>query len=88
VRLYFQEPWFGKQNGGTGGASSRIFDVWCNGIPLLHHFDILQEANTDPVIKTFDHVQATAQGKIELYFTPVVNYPIVDAIEVLPESPQ
>jgi hypothetical protein len=85
VRLYFQEPWFGKQNGGTGGPSSRIFDVWCNGVALLRNFDILREANSDPVVKTFDHVQATAQGKIELSFTPVVNYPIVDAIEVLPE---
>jgi len=85
VRLFFQEPWFGKQNGGTGGPSSRIFDVWCNGVALLSNFDILREASSEPVSKTFDNIQATAQGKIELDFTPVVNYPIIDAIEVMPE---
>jgi hypothetical protein len=37
------------------------------------------------VVKTFDNVQATAQGKIELIFSPVINYPLVNAIEVLPE---
>jgi hypothetical protein len=85
VRLYFQEPWFGKQNGGTGGAHSRVFDLSCNGVPLLTNFDILSEAGSLPTIKTFDNIQATAQGKIELSFTPVVNYALINAIEVLPE---
>lgn len=86
VRLYFHEPWFGKQNGGTGGAESRVFDVWCNGAVLLRNFAILNEADASPVIKTFDHVESTAQGKIALDFIPVVNYPLIDAIEVLPED--
>jgi hypothetical protein len=85
VRLYFQEPWFGKENAGIGGPGSRVFDVWGNGAVLLKDFDILKEAGSSPVVKTFDNVQATAQGKIELIFTPVVNYPLVNAIEVLPE---
>jgi hypothetical protein len=85
VRLYFQEPWFGKENAGIGGPGSRIFDVWGNGAVLLKDFDILKEAGSSPVMKTFDDVQATAQGKIELVFKPVVNYPLVNAIEVLPE---
>ena len=85
VRLYFQEPWFGKQNVGIGGPGSRVFDVWCNGVALLKDFDILNEAGSNPVVKTFDNVEATAQGKIELTFSPVVNYPLINAIEVLPE---
>jgi hypothetical protein len=36
-------------------------------------------------VKTLENVQATALGKVELYFTPVVDYPLVNAIEVLPE---
>jgi hypothetical protein len=82
VRLYFKEPWFGRENVGIGGPGSRVFDVWCNGGTLLKDFDILKEAGANPVVKTFDNVQATAQGKIELIFTPVMNYPLISAIEV------
>ncbi len=85
VRLYFQEPWFGNQNVGIGGSGSRVFDVWCNGVALLKDFDILNEAGTSPIVKTFDNVQATAQGKIQLNFSPNINYPLINAIEVLPE---
>jgi len=85
VRLYFQEPWFGKENAGIGGPGSRVFDVWCNGVGLLKDFDILNEAGSKPIVKTFDDVQATSQGKLEIFFSPVINYPLVNAIEVLPE---
>jgi hypothetical protein len=85
VRLFFHEPWFGKQNGASGGPGSRIFDVSCNGTMLLRNFDIMAEAGSNPVVKTFDNIEATAQGKIELSFIPVVNYPMVNAIEVVPE---
>lgn len=85
VTLYFSEPWFGKHNWGNGGPGSRIFNVSCNGRMILENFDIMAEGGTNPVTKTFDNIQATAQGKIELSFIPVVNYPIVDAIEVLAE---
>lgn len=85
LRLHFLEHWFGVQNGGTGGAGSRIFDVSCNGSMLLKDFDIYREAGPEPLVKIFPHIQPTAQGKIELYFTPVVNYPSISAIEILPE---
>ena len=86
VRLYFREPWFGKENGSSGGPGSRVFDLTCNGVMLLKNFDILAEAASAPVVKTFDHIQATAGGRIELAFVPVSNYAIVDAIEVTPED--
>jgi hypothetical protein len=86
VRLYFREPWFGKENGGIGGPGSRVFDVTCNGEVLLKNFDILAEGGSAPVVKTIDNVQGNAGGRIELSFMPVVNYAVVSAIEVLPEE--
>jgi hypothetical protein len=86
VRLYFREPWFGKENGGTGGPGSRVFDVACNGEMLMKNFDILAASDSQPVVKTFDNIQATAGGKIEISFMPVINYAVVNAIEVLPEN--
>jgi hypothetical protein len=85
VTLYFSDPWFGKHNWGNGGPGSRVFDVSCNGKMILENFDILAEGGTNPVVKTFDNIPASAQGKIELSFIPVVNYPLVNAIEILPE---
>jgi hypothetical protein len=85
LKLYFLEHWFGIENGGTGGTGSRVFDVYCNGSTLLKRFDIFREARTGPLIKVFPHIEPTPQGKIEIYFTPGVNYPSVSAIEVIPE---
>jgi hypothetical protein len=86
IRLYFREPWFGRASGANGGRGSRVFDVDCNGVVLLKNFDIFAEAGSAPVVKTFDHVQATSRGTIELYFMPVTNYPLVNAIEVVPSE--
>jgi hypothetical protein len=86
VRLYFREPWFGKENGGFGGPGSRVFDVTCNGELLMKNFDILATAGSASIVKTFDNIQASASGRIDLSFLPVVNYPVVNAIEVLPAN--
>jgi hypothetical protein len=85
VTLYFSEPWFGEHKSVSGGPGSRIFNVSCNGIMILKNFDIIAEGRTNPVVKTFDNIQASTQGKIELSFIPVVNYPEINAIEVIPE---
>lgn len=85
LKLHFMEHWFGVQNGGIGGAGSRVFDVSCNGSMLLKGFDIFREAGSEPLVKTFPHIEPTSQGKIEIYFTPAVNYPSISAIEVIPE---
>jgi len=85
LKLYFLEHWFGVQSGAIGGVGSRIFDVSCNGSMLLKRFDIFHEAGTSPLVKTFPHIEPTAQGKLEIYFTPATNYPSVSAIEVIPE---
>jgi hypothetical protein len=85
VTLYFSEAWFGVKGGGPGGVGSRVFDVYCNGTTLLKDFDILREQESGVTIKTFRHVRPTAQGKLELSFVPVRNYPLINAIEVVPE---
>ncbi len=85
LKLYFLEHWFGVQSGAVGGAGSRVFDVSCNGVMLLKRFDIFQEAGTGPLIKTFPHIEPTAQGKLEIYFTPATNYPSMSAVEVIGE---
>ena len=86
VRLYFSEGWFGTGNGGPGGIGSRVFDVYCNGATLLKDFDILKQQRGGSVVITSHGVQPTAHGMLELYFTPVKNYPLINAIEVSPEG--
>ncbi len=52
---------------------------------LMKSFDIVAEGSgPKPIMKTFENVQATAGGRIELYFMPIVNYPVVNAIEIQP----
>jgi len=52
---------------------------------ILKHFDILQEAKSAPLTKAFFHIEPTGQDKIEINFVPVVNYPSLNAIEVVAE---
>ena len=86
VRLYFSEGWFGGSNGGLGGIGSRVFDVYCNGTTLLKDFDILSSQKTGASVMTFDHVSPTAHGMLDIEFTPVKNYPLINAVEIEPES--
>jgi hypothetical protein len=86
VRLYFSEGWFGSSNGGPGGTGSRVFDVYCNGATLLKDFDISRDQKSGAAVITVDRVKPTAHGMLELYFTPVKNYPLINAIEVEPEG--
>ncbi len=86
VKLYFRETWFGRQDGGSKAGGRRIFDVSVNGVKMLKEFDISAENNLDGIVKTFEHVEASPQGQIVIYLSPVVNYPLINAIEVLPEG--
>jgi hypothetical protein len=69
-----------------GAVGSRVFDVYCNGQTLLHNFDILAEGHGASVVKTFDHISPNTQGIISLQFAHVVNHPLVNAIEIVPEE--
>ena len=64
-----------------------MFNVMCNGVMLLDHFDIFKEAGSlHTISKTFYHLKPTAQGKLNLTFEPVRNNATISAIEVLDES--
>jgi hypothetical protein len=88
VNLRFAETWFGPGEPGAGGPGTRIFDVYCNGIALLRHFDIFRAAGgaQRAIEKSFHGITPNAQGKIELSFVPVVNYACINAIEVVDDS--
>jgi hypothetical protein len=88
LTLYFAERYFGPGMPGGGGVGSRVFDVMCNEDVLLRNFDIFKDAGgaNRAVVKSFHGLEANAQGKLMLRFTPVVNYALVDAIKVVDES--
>lgn len=88
LTLYFAEFYFGPDMAGGGGAGSRVFNVLCNGQTLLHDFDIFEEVGAlHAVTKTFHHLKASPQGKLNLTFEPIANYANISAIEVIDESP-
>jgi hypothetical protein len=87
VIMHFSETWFSPSNS-NGGEGSRVFDVYCNGMTLLKSFDIFKESGSvgsRPVVRAFHRVPASPQGKIDLNFVPIVNYALVNAIEVINE---
>lgn len=88
VTLRFCEGHYGPSNSGGGGAGSRLFDVYCNGVALLRNFDVFKEAGGEgrPVERTFSGVRPTAQGKIVLMFVPVKGMAFVNGIEVVEET--
>ncbi|MGH9402126.1 MAG: malectin domain-containing carbohydrate-binding protein [Terriglobia bacterium] len=88
LTLEFAETYFGSNNTGGGGAGSRVFDVYCNGVALLRNFDVFKQAGAEnrALNETFSGLRPNAQGKLVLRFVPVVNYASVNAIEVVDES--
>jgi hypothetical protein len=65
-----------------------VFDVYCNGTAILRNFDILKEARVPNrgIVETIHGLKANAQGKLVLWFVPVVDYATVRSIEVVDES--
>lgn len=83
VTLWMAERYWGAGNSGVGGVGSRVFDVDCNGVRLLQHFDILRASPTTGIVTVvFHHLRANALGKLNLNFVPVQNAAVVNAIEV------
>jgi len=84
LTLHFAETYFGPQNPGGQGVGSRLFHVYCNGVRLLHNFDISKEAGgaNRALAKTFHNLEPNPQGKLLLDFVPAKNYACVNALEV------
>lgn len=89
LRLYFAETFYGDDNTEGGGESSRIFDVFLNGAPLLSSFDPLSDAggsNTADA-RVFAGVSPAADGKLHLRFHAryaLKSVAILNAIEMIP----
>jgi hypothetical protein len=85
VTLRFSENYFGQGKVEHEDLGRRVFDVHCNGIALLQNFDILREAGAGSraVDRSFRRLKPNAQGKLIISFVPVIDYPVLNAIEVV-----
>jgi hypothetical protein len=54
----------------------------------VRNLDVLREAGGPlrQIKKTFRNLEPNAQGKLNLQFVPLVNYAMVNAIEVVGEA--
>lgn len=90
VRLHFAETFFSPliPEAYCQGVGCRVFDVTCNGVTLLHDFDIIKTAGGpfQPVVREFHGLHPNGQGKLLLSFSPSANYAEVRAIEVIDEA--
>lgn len=89
LSLHFAEEFVGPGNpAGAGGAGSRVFDVFCNGVALLRNFDVFKEAggNNRALVKTFQGLRPNSQGKLNVDFVPVRDYASLYALEVTDDN--
>lgn len=87
LSLYFAEEYFGAGGSRGGQPGTRVFDVTCNGVLLLHEFDLLKEAGmAQAVVKTFHGLTPNGQGALLVSFSPIHDYASLYALEVVDES--
>jgi Malectin domain len=83
LRLHFAETLYGENNLAGGGETSRIFEVFANGVQILRSFDVIGEVGADTAdTRTFKDISPAADGKLHLKFEPVTNPAIVSGIEI------
>ena len=89
LRLYFAETHYGPDTLSGGGETSRLFDVFLNGRALLRLFDIIKDAGGNDVadVRVFKDVGPAEDGKLHLRFAPLIDSPLLNALEVLPAPP-
>ena len=90
VNLHFAESFFSPMIPAAicHGAGCRVFDVTCNGVLLLHDFDIYQAAAGafHPLVRSFHGLKPNGQGKLLLAFSAKVDYAEVRGIEIVDEA--
>ena len=86
LRLYFVEREYGPGTTRGGGEISRLFHVDLNGNRLLTDFDIFSDANGTNVAdeRVFKDIAPASDGQLHLKFTEGINYPLLNAVEVVP----
>jgi hypothetical protein len=91
LTLYFAETIFSPLAPSSicRGQGCRVFEVSCNGVDLLHDFDVFRAAGGAfrPVVRSFHGLRPNGQGKLLVSFTSSVNYAEVRALEVVDEAP-
>ncbi|MGA7340588.1 MAG: malectin domain-containing carbohydrate-binding protein [Terracidiphilus sp.] len=88
LRLHFVETIFGPGTLAARGESSRVFSVALNGRPLLTDFDVLSDAGGAyrALTRVFKDVSPGSDGKVHLKFIRGFDQPLVNAIELAPET--
>lgn len=88
LRLHFVETTFGPGTFTARGESSRVFSVSLNGRPLLVDFDVLSEAGGAyrAFTRVFTGVSPSSDGMVHLKFIRQFDQPLVNAIELIPQS--
>jgi hypothetical protein len=85
LRLHFAETLYGENNVAGGGESSRVFNVYINGIEAMHEFDVISDAGPSAAdVRAFKDVTPAADGKLYLRFEAFANEPLLCAIEITP----
>jgi hypothetical protein len=89
LHLYFNEPEFGPDKIHGGGEASRVFNIESNGKSLLFQFDILRDTGINETAdeRVFTDVSPAADGYLHLKFFKQTDYPLVNAIEIVPGLP-
>ncbi len=85
--LHFAEPTYrtGNDVGSEGGENERHFNVFVNGAPLLHDFDVVTDSGVAPAdVRAFRDIAPAPDGSIHLKFQPTVGPSFVNAIELVP----
>lgn len=85
LRLHFAETLYGESNAAGGGETSRLFNVYINGVKTLDLFDVIADAGANEAdVRVFKDISPAGDGKLHLKFEPHANLAFVNAIEVTP----
>jgi hypothetical protein len=88
VTLYMAERWLGPNLPGGGGAGSRLFDIFCNGVALVRDFDVFKHAGGPEraLVQTFRGLEPNHQGNLEISLVPNKNFAMLSALEIIDEG--
>lgn len=89
LRLYFVDTSYNPGPAMEGGENVRQFNVVLNGESLLRNFDIIADAGPNTAdVRVFKDVRPAADGCLHLAFSKVTDFPLLNAIEILPGVPR
>ncbi len=89
LRLYFVETDYGPATLRGGGETSRLFHLDINGKRIQTDFDVLSDAGGTDIgdERVYKDISPAPDGYLHLNFIKAIDYPIVNAIEIVPGLP-